>query len=73
MKGLYQKYAVSKADGSAVDPDAIYFVLRLDKGEYVDACRMALDAFAMAIWLENPTLADDCIALLERLEARKEE
>ncbi len=30
---LYQKYIVSKTDGSLVDPDAQYLVLRIDKPE----------------------------------------
>jgi hypothetical protein len=29
-QGLYQKYNVTKTDGSPVDPNARYFVLRLD-------------------------------------------
>jgi hypothetical protein len=31
-KGLHQRYEVPKADGSPVDEDAVYFVLRLDSG-----------------------------------------
>lgn len=30
--GLHQRYIVTKADGSPVDPNAIYFVMRLDSG-----------------------------------------
>lgn len=32
-KGLFKKYVVTKADGSPVDPKAVYFVLRLDTDE----------------------------------------
>ena len=32
QRGLYQRYNVTKADGSEPDPDAVYFVLRLDRG-----------------------------------------
>lgn len=30
MGGLYDKYVVRKRDGSPTDPNAVYFVLRLD-------------------------------------------
>ena len=48
--GLHQRYNVSKADGSPVDPDAVYFVLRLDRngddGIHREACREAARAYA---------------------------
>lgn len=51
--GLHQKYVVKKADGSPVDPNAMYFVLRLDNGssdpDHVDACQQAASAYARAI------------------------
>ena len=28
--GLYNKYQISHTDGSPIDPEAVYFVLRLD-------------------------------------------
>ena len=30
MKGWFTKYHISKADGSPIDKDAVYMVLRLD-------------------------------------------
>ncbi len=30
MEGLYDKYEVRKRDGTPTDPNAVYFVLRLD-------------------------------------------
>ncbi|WOO40391.1 hypothetical protein [Rubellicoccus peritrichatus] len=61
--GLHQKYVVTKADGSSVDPDAEYFVLRLDyKGgdvSHVRACRAALSMYAKAIQERIPDLAND--------------
>jgi hypothetical protein len=48
-KGLYKKYNIAHADGSPVDPNAQYFVLRIDgSGENVNACRKALAAFALS-------------------------
>lgn len=48
--GLHQRYIVTKADGEPVDPEAIYFVLRLDgKGDdklHIEACREAALAYA---------------------------
>ena len=29
-RGLYDKYTVTKTDGSTIDPEAQYFVLRID-------------------------------------------
>lgn len=45
------KYHIQKADGSPVDPEAIYFVLRLDKPERPDhrACRAALYTYAREV------------------------
>lgn len=52
--GLHRKYNVTKANGEPVDPDAVYFVLRLDRmsagdQSHVDACHAAAEAYADAI------------------------
>lgn len=43
--GLHARYQVTKSDGSPTDPNAVYFVLRLDYGgsdhAHVQACRAA--------------------------------
>ncbi len=48
--GLHGRYVVTKADGSPCDPNAIYFVLRLDGGgddiEHIAACRKAARTYA---------------------------
>lgn len=45
-KGLFSRYCIAKTDGSAVDPAAEYFVMRLDYGggdeKHVTACRKAM-------------------------------
>jgi hypothetical protein len=66
MKGLYQKYVVQKADGSPLDPDAEYIVLRIDRGVYVEACRAGVAEFARAVRPLNPILADDLEVRLHR-------
>ncbi len=54
-EGLHQRYIVSKVDGSPVDPEAIYLVLRIDrKGEnqwWSACCRYA--AYALVRFVEK--------------------
>ena len=64
MAGLFGKYSVSKADGTT-DPDAVYFVLRIDTDP---AARRALMKYAECVWFSNPELADDLIALAKKYE-----
>lgn len=64
MAGLFGKYRVSKADGTT-DPDAVYFVLRIDTDP---AARRALTEYANCVWLSNPELADDLIALVKKYD-----
>lgn len=48
--GLHRRYNVTKADGTPCDPNAVYFVLRLDGGGddlgHIDACRAAAKEYA---------------------------
>ena len=50
--GLYGKYQIKKADGSPVDPDANYFILRIDNDP---------DAFSRVIYSEK-NLASSSLA-----------
>ena len=56
MKGLYGKYIITKADGSPVDPNADYFVLRLDTDP---AARHAARTYARNMYDRNHALADE--------------
>jgi len=56
MKNLCDKYTVTKKDGPT-DPNAVYFVLRIDKDPYA---REALVAYASSINFVNRSLANDC-------------
>ncbi|WP_219824447.1 hypothetical protein, partial [Enterobacter cloacae complex sp. 4DZ1-17B1] len=51
--GFHSRYSVTKADGSPCDPDAIYFVLRVDSGgsdpKHIAACRAALLRYATQV------------------------
>ena len=62
MTGLYNKYKIEKTDGSPLDKDAEYFVLRLDKGgdrEHVISSRRAIQLYAKSIMKFLPDLAKD--------------
>lgn len=60
--GLQFKYAITKADGSPLDENSEYFVLRLDAGgepNHVAACRAAVLEYACHIEPHLPNLAAD--------------
>lgn len=59
MKGLWNKYIISKSSGKPLAEGFYAIVLRVDGGQYVDACRAGALAFAEAVRVENPLLADD--------------
>ncbi len=59
MKGLYQKYIISKASGEPLAEGFEAIVLRIDGGQYVGACRTGVLAFAEAVRDENPLLSND--------------
>jgi hypothetical protein len=66
MKGLYNKYIITKTSGKPLEPNFYAMVLRIDGGQYVDACRMGVKAFADAVRPLNPDLALDIeLKLLE--------
>lgn len=54
MNGLFRKYHITKADGAECDPNAEYFVLRVDKDPHA---RKALRAYADSVESENPDFA----------------
>lgn len=64
MDKLYEKYVITKADGSPIDREAQYFVLRLDS----DPCaRAAAWIYARCIEPTWPGLAKDLRALTNSL------
>lgn len=62
-QGLMPRYTILKADGSPVDPDAEYFVLRLDDGGsdkiHIGACRDAVLLYAMMVQDHLPVLSKE--------------
>lgn len=83
-EGLYVKYRVEKSDGTPVDPNAVYFVLRLDfsecdqennpehmgKRRHIRACRAALWTYCNEIQSVPPLaqLARELRQLLRNTE-----
>jgi hypothetical protein len=63
QEGLYQKYVLHKVDGTPIDENAEYFVLRLDLNSkdphHIAACRKAIHTYADAIEATIPELAKD--------------
>ena len=71
--GLVHKYNIAKADGSEVDPNAAYFVLRYDPNQkdsiHGDACRKALRLYAEEIADHLPTLSKELLSELDLIES----
>ena len=68
MKGLYSKYKIEKHDGTPIDDQAEYFVLRLDTDR---AARVAVLTYAIEIAYSNPTLARDIHRLVASFDKRR--
>ena len=64
-RGLYGKYEIKKKNGEPVDPNAVYFTLRIDTDPHA---RVAIRAYMASCQDENPDLARDLNAMLEKLE-----
>lgn len=64
MRGFFDKYQVTKADGTPTDPAARYFVLRYDTDP---AARKALAVYARCVEATNPVLAKDLRDILAGL------
>ncbi len=63
-RDLYEKYRITKMDGSPVDPKAVYFVLRLDSDP---AARQAAIKYAVLTIDDNPTLAKQLVRVVDAL------
>ena len=65
--GLHRKYNITKTNGQPLDPDSIYFVMRLDgNNPHADACRVAALAYCHSIEEHIPQLAGDLRAEVRR-------
>ena len=68
MKGLWNKYIISKASGKPLADGFQAIVLRVDDGQYVKACRSGVKAFARSVRKANPLLADDLENMLQHYD-----
>ena len=61
--GLHLRFRVERTDGKPIDPNAEYFVLRLDDSgsntAHIAACRKAILTYAKEIEPQIPQLAAD--------------
>lgn len=63
MKGLYGKYKIEKADGSKIDENADYFVLRLDTDTHA---RAAIQGYINSINKSDPLMVNTELQALKR-------
>ena len=64
-KGHGGKYIITKRDGTPMDEDAQYFVLRVDKDPHA---RVALAAYTQSVMSDNRNFAHDLRGWLASLE-----
>lgn len=73
--GLHQKYNVTKANGTPTDPDAVYFVLRLDTDQHA---RVAAIEYAESLFYNSDAgsaedrLAGELVRLVQRFDPELE-
>lgn len=67
VQGLYDKYDIVKKNGQT-DPEAVYFVLRLDTDPHA---RVAALAYAQSVKPTNLNLAMDIVLKVNELNAKK--
>ena len=65
--GIKNKYEIRKIDGTQVDPEAWYFVLRVDKDPHA---QIAAIAYAYSVEEDNPLLSKE---LLEKVKSFRPE
>src|SRR5574341_885094 len=63
MSKLFRKYDIKKADGSPTDPNAQYFVLRIDTDP---AARSAVRNYAESIARIDPWFSEELLAWVSR-------
>lgn len=70
--GLIHKYIITKTNGSPIDENAEYFVLRLDEGgsdpKHIAACREAIICYAKSIKDHIPKLSEELLNKYENLK-----
>lgn len=70
--GLHGRYKITKVDGTPVDPEAIYFILRIDgEGDdpiHIAACNNAINEYCNTLAANRhlPKLVEDLRAIANR-------
>jgi hypothetical protein len=70
MSNLYNKYKIEKKDGSPVEPNAQYFVLRVDTDP---AARFAIVAYANFIKRSDPQFSRELLVWVRQYEGAVEQ
>ena len=65
--GIKNKYEIRKIDGTQVDPEAWYFVLRVDKDPHAQKAAMV---YAESVFKDNPVLSAE---LLDKVKSFRPE
>jgi hypothetical protein len=66
MSNLFNKYEIKKGDGSPVDPEAQYFVLRIDTDP---AARFAIVAYASFIKRSDPQFSRELLVWVREYDS----
>lgn len=70
-KGLINKYIIRRVDGTPINPDNHYFVLKYEGDgdeKHINACRKALRVYAEEVRDFLPELSEELVATLRRLD-----
>ncbi len=70
MSNLFNKYNIEKQDGSPVDPNAQYFVLRIDTDP---AARYALNAYALFVFKTDPKFSRELLEWISQYDGAVEQ
>ena len=68
--GLDNKYIITKKDGRPTDPNAVYFVLRLDKDPHA---LNAINTYLNSVRKDNPELARDLCSVVTEIIMNQEQ
>jgi hypothetical protein len=72
--GLHNKYVINRADGTPINPNNVYFILKLEgEGDsiHMEACRKAILKYAYEIENYLPELSKDILLRYENPDILK--
>ena len=71
MKGLYQRYQVTRIDGEEDHPDTAYFVLKVSPGKAWDLAAIAAYSEALLVAEKHLDLYADLRSLIKRMKEQQ--